>query len=177
MLFSAWPYSTPLRSLAMSQASKKPIVCHHTQPPMHLTYGILAPAQNVLAHRNVVFTSGFDAEQTIYQGPSTPERDKAWEDLYNCASRTPPPQLLMLTPLRAKVGISRIPRSSAAKLVNKTVPIPDDPGYYVISLNVFHQLHCVVSCIPSLPKFGLKFSRICYASESGRRKRLHLTTS
>ena len=41
------------------------------------------------------------------------------------------------------VGISRIPRESAAKLVNKTVPIPDEPGQYVVQLNVFHQLHCL----------------------------------
>lgn len=43
------------------------------------------------------------------------------------------------------VGISRIPKSDAAHLVNKTVPIADDPGQYAISLDVFHQLHCLVS--------------------------------
>lgn len=35
--------------------------------------------------------------------------------------------------------------SSAAQLVDKTVPIPDYPGQYVIALDVFHQLHCLVS--------------------------------
>ncbi|EEP82687.1 predicted protein [Uncinocarpus reesii 1704] len=33
--------------------------------------------------------------------------------------------------------------SDAAELVNKTVPIPDDPGHYAIALDVFHQLHCL----------------------------------
>lgn len=46
------------------------------------------------------------------------------------------------------VGISRIPRSFAAQLINKTVPIPDDPGYYAVGLKVFHQLHCLVSSQP-----------------------------
>ena len=45
--------------------------------------------------------------------------------------------------------VNRIPRSSAAQLVNKTVPIPNDPGYYAVALNVFHQLHCLVSNVPS----------------------------
>lgn len=38
--------------------------------------------------------------------------------------------------------MSRISKSSATQLANRTVPIPGDPGQYVISLNVFHQLHC-----------------------------------
>jgi hypothetical protein len=42
----------------------------------------------------------------------------------------------------------KIPASVAAKLVNKTVPIPEDlgysSGYYLIGLDVFHQLHCLV---------------------------------
>ncbi|QLI69052.1 Oxidase ustYa [Metarhizium brunneum] len=49
------------------------------------------------------------------------------------------PLLQNVTPF----GVSRIPRSSASQLLNKTVPIPNDEGYYVVSLNVFHQLHCV----------------------------------
>lgn len=43
------------------------------------------------------------------------------------------------------VGVSHISRDAAAKLVNKTVPIPGMPGQYVVELSVFHQLHCLVS--------------------------------
>ncbi|KAF9523975.1 hypothetical protein CPB83DRAFT_727462, partial [Crepidotus variabilis] len=82
-----------------------------------------APAQHVIEPQNVVFKGGF-VKPTIYQGPSSPESDKAWQDLYS-------------------FGISRIPKSSAAQLVNKTVPIPGDTDHYVVGLDVFHQLHCL----------------------------------
>ncbi|OJJ42007.1 hypothetical protein ASPZODRAFT_2129235 [Penicilliopsis zonata CBS 506.65] len=85
---------------------------------------VFSPAQQEISYRTVVFTSGFGSGRTIYQGPPSPERDAAWNELYG-------------------FGVSRIPKSDAAQLVNRTVPIPDDPGYYVVSLNVFHQLHCL----------------------------------
>ena len=37
-----------------------------------------------------------------------------------------------------------IPMEQAAKLPVKTTPIPEAPGYYVVGLDVFHQLHCLV---------------------------------
>ncbi|KYK56496.1 uncharacterized protein DCS_03496 [Drechmeria coniospora] len=85
---------------------------------------VYSPAMDVIRHKNVVFTSGFGSERTAYQGPPTPERDALWDDLYS-------------------FGISRIPRESAAKLVNKTVPLPGSKGSYVVELNIFHQLHCL----------------------------------
>ena len=39
----------------------------------------------------------------------------------------------------------KIPRSEAILLPNKTYPIKDQPGYYIGILDVFHQLHCLVS--------------------------------
>ena len=43
------------------------------------------------------------------------------------------------------VTYSRIPKHQAALLANKTSPIPGDDGHYVVMLNVFHELHCLVS--------------------------------
>ncbi|KAK3998065.1 hypothetical protein QBC44DRAFT_386294 [Cladorrhinum sp. PSN332] len=85
-----------------------------------------SPAGHVLRYRDVVFDSGFGLERTNYQGPPTPERDALWEDLYN-------------------FGVSQVPGESAAKLVNKTVPIPDllPDRYYAVELDIFHQLHCL----------------------------------
>lgn len=39
----------------------------------------------------------------------------------------------------------KIPRSEAMLLPNKTYPIKDQPGHYIALLDVFHQLHCLVS--------------------------------
>lgn len=35
--------------------------------------------------------------------------------------------------------------SDAAQLANRTVPIGNDPGNYAVTLDVFHELHCLVS--------------------------------
>lgn len=98
----------------------------------------------MVSYENRVFTSGFGHERTEYQGPPSPERNALWDDLYGCkfiaVSTTE-----VSDNLSSQVGISRIARPSAAQLVNRTVPIPGDPGHYVVELNVFHQLHCLVS--------------------------------
>ncbi|RBR09849.1 hypothetical protein FVER53590_13633 [Fusarium verticillioides] len=86
---------------------------------------VYSPVEELVQYKNLVFTTGFGSERTPYQGPPTPERDALWDDLY------------------LNFGISRIPRDSAAKLINKTIPIPGERGQYVIELNVFHQLHCL----------------------------------
>jgi hypothetical protein len=41
------------------------------------------------------------------------------------------------------VTIIKIPRESAAQLVNWTSPVPGDEGNYITMLDVFHQLHCL----------------------------------
>jgi hypothetical protein len=51
------------------------------------------------------------------------------------------------------IGVLRITEGEASQLVNKTVPIPGDPGHYAISLSVFHQLHCLVRYIPCTSVF------------------------
>ncbi|KAJ6461976.1 hypothetical protein DFH09DRAFT_1494536, partial [Mycena vulgaris] len=83
-----------------------------------------APAQHVVEEIIKVYPVGFNHDKSPFQVPSSPELDDAWEDLY-------------------QFGISRIPKGEAALLPNKTSPIPGDPGYYIIELDVFHQLHCL----------------------------------
>ncbi|TDZ18285.1 Cyclochlorotine biosynthesis protein O [Colletotrichum orbiculare MAFF 240422] len=89
---------------------------------------VYSPVLDILENQNVVFTTGFNDGRTAYMGPPTPEREALWNDLYG-------------------FGTSMINRDQAAKLVNKTVPVPnafgDYDGTYVVMLGVFHQLHCV----------------------------------
>ncbi|KAF2094939.1 hypothetical protein NA57DRAFT_45788, partial [Rhizodiscina lignyota] len=40
-------------------------------------------------------------------------------------------------------GTSAIPSSVAERLPNETLPHPNEPGMYVIQLEVFHHLHCL----------------------------------
>ncbi|WQF89969.1 Putative mycotoxin biosynthesis protein UstYa [Colletotrichum destructivum] len=89
---------------------------------------VYSPVASIAGHKNVVFTSGIGDRRTPYMGPPSPEREDLWNDLYG-------------------FGTSVIGREHAAKLVNKTVPVPgkngEYEGKYVIMLGVFHQLHCV----------------------------------
>lgn len=102
-----------------------------------------APAQSAIKHVNIVSNSSLGHDSDPYTGPPTPERDALWEGLYNC-------ELIFEefnkdSSNKKLVGLSKIPLESAAQLVNRTVPIPGDPGQYIVSLDVFHELHCLVS--------------------------------
>jgi len=81
---------------------------------------LYSPAQVALEPQIKTFTEGLK-QKTIYQGISD-DVDRAWGELYNHT-------------------ILKIPKSEAALLPNKTYPIKDEPGYYIIELDVFHQLH------------------------------------
>lgn len=80
-----------------------------------------------------------------YRGPPTDEVDRAWEDLYNSkpvlgSSRND----TLLNSILTLVGISAIPKSEAAKLQGPTEPFINQPDHYIVMLDVFHQLHCLV---------------------------------
>ncbi|KAH3297195.1 hypothetical protein KXV87_005373 [Aspergillus fumigatus] len=81
----------------------------------------LAPAQDAIRYKNVVFNSGWGDQKSIYMGPPSEENNQAWDDLH-------------VAPAMVK-----IPASDAAKLVNKTIPIPNasgyNSGYYLIGLD------------------------------------------
>jgi hypothetical protein len=43
-----------------------------------------------------------------------------------------------------EIGIMKIDKHSAMQLPNKTQPVPGDEEHYIVGLDVFHQLHCLV---------------------------------
>ncbi|KAL4880643.1 hypothetical protein BJY04DRAFT_219113 [Aspergillus karnatakaensis] len=93
-------------------------------PPFHQS--VFSPATEAVEYKTVVFAPF--GEPSIYSHPPTDEGDRAWEALYN------------------DIGISYIDAETAAKLPNKTAQI-EGSDQYVIGLDVFHQLHCLVSFI------------------------------
>ena len=110
-----------------------------------------APAEDIIEFVPVRFSMGIGKQSTVYQGEPSDVVDKAWEDLYNS-------KLCSLTRLQwwcllidlTDFGISKISKSQAQRLPNKTIPITGDEDNYVVALSVFHQLHCLVPRSPFL---------------------------
>ncbi|KIM85848.1 hypothetical protein PILCRDRAFT_347779 [Piloderma croceum F 1598] len=83
---------------------------------------LYTPVQDILEYETKLFLHSSDISR--YHNPPSEAGDQAWRDLY-------------------KFGVSRIPKSQAALMVNRTIAIPGDEGNYVVILNVFHDLHCL----------------------------------
>ncbi|KAF4634753.1 hypothetical protein G7Y89_g3358 [Cudoniella acicularis] len=86
-----------------------------------LTY---SPALVAVENERVVFSSAFGIERSPFQGAPNEENDKLWGGLYD-------------------FGITRLTVDEARPMDNKTLPVPDQEGGYVVQLAVFHQLHCL----------------------------------
>lgn len=90
---------------------------------------VYSPAQHLIEYEQVEFVDGLrfldGKPRSIYLGPPTDESDAAWNELYDIG------------------GINQIPASEAAKLLEPTAKVLDEPGYHFVGLDVFHQLHCL----------------------------------
>ncbi|KAJ3985985.1 hypothetical protein F5890DRAFT_1069353 [Lentinula detonsa] len=85
---------------------------------------LYSPAQDAVRYEVRYFNASLRTDITEYQGTPTEDIDKNWEDLY-------------------RYSIAQIPASEANKLIDKTLPIPGDDENYIVTLEVFHQLHCL----------------------------------
>jgi hypothetical protein len=75
----------------------------------------------------------------------------------------------MLICLQTDVFVTRISKKQAAKLRSPTLRIPTDPDNFVMGLDVFHQLHCLVSADEIL-----EYTKLLTAhKQNGVRKLLH----
>ncbi|KAJ3714546.1 hypothetical protein DFJ43DRAFT_1103872 [Lentinula guzmanii] len=104
---------------------------------------LYSPAQDAVRYEVRYFNASLRTDITNYQGTPTEDIDKNWEDLYRC-------KIIQNVPINCAKsfpifpdGIVQIPASEANKLVDKTLPIPGDDGNYIVTLEVFHQLHCL----------------------------------
>ncbi|THG94911.1 hypothetical protein EW026_g6644 [Hermanssonia centrifuga] len=110
-------------------------LCYVTHAPWHegcqtrssLEAFLYSPAQEAVTYKLTQFILGpLDGPpKTLFGADPSSEVDEAWVNLYN------------------EFGISQIPEAQAKLLVNKMLPIPGDPGNYVVALSVFHELHCL----------------------------------
>ncbi|KZS88506.1 hypothetical protein SISNIDRAFT_459735 [Sistotremastrum niveocremeum HHB9708] len=91
-------------------------------PVWGVTEPLYSPAQSVVKYEHRVFDKL--GVRTPYHTPYDDATDELWRNLYD-------------------MGIQKITKDQAALLPNWTEPIPGDEGHYVVSLNVFHQLHCL----------------------------------
>ncbi|KAK7038600.1 hypothetical protein R3P38DRAFT_3311589 [Favolaschia claudopus] len=115
-----------IQALALVVLLSRPTRSHpDRRPPL-----VYSPVQHLVEEKHKVYRLGFGKDLSPFQVPSSPALDKSWEDLYN-------------------FGISRIPKNEAAKLPNKTSPIPGDPGYYIAELDT----QCFMSCIALDPEY------------------------
>lgn len=111
---------------------------------------VWSPLQHVVEYESYDFDNAF-AHQTIYRGPPTPELEEAWSKLWYCTF-LPRRQVLHPSDSALDSGI-RIPEDKLP-LLNRTVnlgdgktlrPVTDGSGGYHAMVEVFHQLHCLVS--------------------------------
>ena len=90
---------------------------------------VYSPAQHLIEYEQVDFVDGLrfldGKSRSVYLGPPTEEGDAAWDGLYDIG------------------GINQIPAVEAAKLSESTAKVLDEPGFYFVGLDVFHQLHCL----------------------------------
>jgi len=86
---------------------------------------LYSPAETAIRFEDVTFHSNLGNDLSVYSGQPSEKVDTAWENLYN------------------RYAVSRISEYEANLLHEPTIGISNDPGYYVVSLDVFHQLHCL----------------------------------
>jgi hypothetical protein len=100
--------------------------------------------ESVVEYEVVKFHRGFGHDIPIYEMPPSAEVDKAWKDLYqDCMSTTLFVSEVSLTMTFILDLASKATRAEAEQMVNKTILIQDKSGY-MVGIDVFHQLHCLV---------------------------------
>lgn len=126
-----WKGARPIYSRSHSEKSDYP----------KLMQLFLAPAREAVVHELVLFER-IRHVKSRFDGPPSDEVDKAWNELYQgnfmkCS-------LLHRMIIFDLDGISGVTKSAAALLPNGTEAFTGDEQHYIVELDVFHQLHCLV---------------------------------
>lgn len=160
---SSFPCSLSQPSYPQEQQSQVTINVHgnypygvssHLSSPLH-TMTSLAPALDALEYYELDFENEFE-ESSTYRGPPTLARENAWAELWDCEKSSLLPVSIVdslcadsvTAGLIFKHASVNIP-ASKLHLLNKTADSQDwrknpDGNGYSATLDVFHQLHCLV---------------------------------
>lgn len=105
------------------------------------------PAEEAVSYVPVTFGVGFGKTISPYQGFPNDETDRLWEDMYACTSSLITLIAYPICGLLFLVGVTiHISDAAHHHLLNNTerVPLVGLENEYMIGLDVFHQLHCLV---------------------------------
>lgn len=101
-----------------------------------------APAIAAVEYKKQTIVHNLE-DNSKYRGPPRPEQDAAWEGLLQCTWK-----LLPVIPVRVLTRMCqdnnlRVQKEDLEKANTTSVPLNDDQGGYLATLDVFHTLHCV----------------------------------
>ncbi|KAJ7485403.1 hypothetical protein FB451DRAFT_1229610 [Mycena latifolia] len=105
-------------------SARAPTATSTSTLPLHSQHSLYSPALGAVDYEVKVFDDNIYGSFSPFYLPSSPALDEMWHDLYGN-------------------GISRLVKEEAARLPNKTRPIPGDESHYACSL-LFHSLHCLL---------------------------------
>jgi hypothetical protein len=125
---------------------------------------LLAPANVAIEYSEFDFDNEF-AHETKYRGPPTPALEKEWQGLWKC--RKDQSRLDAVRLLTCPDGPFRIPEEEVAGLNRSAdlgggkalIPADDGSGGYLAMIEVFHQLHCLVSALSCLTPIQTKYTK------------------
>ncbi len=93
-------------------------------------------------------------EVPLWTGPPSPEREQRWHDLLQGKQAGDIRTICRVQKLNLRLGIDiRVTEEDIEKLGRKenAVKLSDEKGGYAVLVNVYHELHCIVSAAPSPP--------------------------
>jgi hypothetical protein len=102
----------------------------------------------------------------IYERRPSAEVDEAWHQLYS--GENFPFEIYKIIYQRI-VAETKISKSDAMRMPNKTWPLGRYPGHYMTALDVFHQLHCLVCSL----RAWIKFRALIDVSQDTLRQQVH----
>ncbi len=105
---------------------------------------MVAPADDAIRFNETRFVTDFHSHN-IYLHPPSSKVDDAWNKLYMGLCHH---YLYANSYTQSFVADNialQISGSEAQRMRNKPVPVPADSDDHLVSLMVFHQLHCLVS--------------------------------